>query len=107
VLAEDVDGGAVNGLWWVIANRPRFAPAPTRLCVALRAGDDGRLGELTGALAQAGMVLASAWPRPTGAALVEGDYLLRFRGAAALETAQAAIARCPGARLAGALAGEG
>jgi len=100
-FARDIDGGSV-GNYWAVTREKIFDDAPTRLVVAGRFGDDGRLSALIVALAGAGYTLATVCTMPTGEALFEYDYVLRLRGAGTLQAVQAALAPYPSARLAGA-----
>lgn len=100
-LARDIDGGSVAN-YWVLAPRPYFSETPTRVLVAGRFGADGALTDVVTGLAQAGYRLHTVSTRPSGRALYEYDYVLRFVGAGRLAAVQAALARVPGARLAGA-----
>jgi prephenate dehydratase len=100
-FAKDIDGGSI-GNYWAVSRDRIFDDAPTRLVVAGRFGDDGKLTALIGALAGAGYTLATVFPMATGKALFEYDYVLRFRGAGTLKAVNAAIDPFPSARLVGA-----
>lgn len=100
-FARDIDGNSVGNYWAVSRDRV-FSDRPTRLVVAGRFGDDGKLSGLIGALAAAGYTVATISSMATGRALFEYDYVLRFRGTGTLAAVEAAIAPYTTARLAGA-----
>ena len=100
-MVREIDGGAVVN-YWAVSREPRFSQVPDRLAIAWRCGDGSPMATLIGAIAQTGFVLQAIYPRATGAALYEYDYLFRFRGSAALDDVCAALAPYRGARLAGA-----
>ena len=81
---------------------PMFSDHPTRVVVAGRFSDDGRLGDLICGLVAAGYRLETVIPLGSGERLFEYDAVLRFRGAGALAAARSAVEAIPGARLAGA-----
>jgi hypothetical protein len=60
------------------------------------------MSKLIGALLGAGYRLAAVYPRPSGRALDEYDYVLRFKGTGSLDAVRAALTRFHSARLAGA-----
>ena len=41
LLVDEVDGGAVNGAWWVVSTHRRFDANPTVLFMTGRFSDDG------------------------------------------------------------------
>lgn len=100
-LARDIDQGSV-GNYWAISREPIFKEAPARVIVAARMGGDGRLTALIGALDRAGYRLQTVHSRPSGQALFEHDYVLRFGGHGRLEAVQRALAAFESARLVGA-----
>lgn len=104
-LAKDIDGGSV-GNYWAMAREPHYSEAPRRLVVTGRFGDigpaSGQLSGLVCALAGLGYVVQTISALPSGAALFEYDYVLRFRGAGALADVLAALKPFGSARLAGA-----
>ena len=53
-------------------------------------------------LGRDGFDLHAVFPRATGTALYEYDYMFRFRGTGRLDAVQSALSRFPSARLAGA-----
>lgn len=102
VLADDVDGGAVNGIWWVVSRHRRFDTNPKVLFVTGRFGDDGQLGRLASEVTMAGYSLCGATAYPSDA-LLEFDYLLRFRGTGRIDQIEQSLAGFPAVRLAGAI----
>jgi prephenate dehydratase len=101
MLATDIDGGSVAN-YWALSSRPLFSLSPTRVLVAGRFGADGTLTDVVLGLAQAGYRLHTVSTSPSHQQLYEYDYVLRFVGAGSLAAVQAALARTPAARLAGA-----
>jgi prephenate dehydratase len=104
ILAENIDGGTLNGSWWVISRLPLFEPQPTILFVAGRFSDDCQLGRLVTSVGARGFEISGVTSYASGGRLMEFDYLLRFRGAGELASVQAALANFRGTRLAGAIA---
>lgn len=102
-LERDVDGGSV-GSYWAVSPKAVFSERPSRVVVAGRFHDDGALTDVICGLAQAGFRLETVFDRASGTRLFEYDYVLRFGGAGRLDAVRAAVARVPGARLAGAYA---
>ncbi|HEY7066330.1 MAG TPA: prephenate dehydratase domain-containing protein [Chloroflexota bacterium] len=101
VLAADIDGGSVAN-YWALSAHPYFSETPTRVLVTGRFGADGALTDVVLGLAQAGYRLHTVSTSPSKQQLYEYDYVLRFVGAGSLAAVQAALARVPAARLAGA-----
>jgi prephenate dehydratase len=100
-LAKKIDAGsAVN--YWALSLQQLFPDAPTRLLVTGRFGDDEQLSGLISALAEVGYLIRTVCPRPSGRALNECDYMLRFAGIGSLVAVRAAVAGFRSARLAGA-----
>jgi chorismate mutase / prephenate dehydratase len=100
-LAENIaDGSAVN--YWAVSRKPLFSERPTRLAIVGRLGDKPPLADLVCKLLAIGFVLQAAFPRATGAAIFEYDYLLRFSGEGPLSTVNSELVSFPGFRLAGA-----
>ena len=104
VLAENVDGGAINGSWWVVSRYASFEPEPTILFVAGRFTDDCKLGRVVSAVGDQGYALTNVAPYASEGGLLEFDCLLRFRGAGRLKSVQEALADFDEVRLAGAIA---
>jgi prephenate dehydratase len=98
---KDVDGGSV-GSYWAVSPTPLFNENPTRVVVAGRFDDDGRLGDVIGNVIAAGFRLESVIPLASSERLFEYDVVVRFRGAGALRAVRSAVEAVPGARLAGA-----
>jgi len=98
---KDVDGGSV-GSYWALSPWPLFSERPTRLVIAGRFRDDGRVGDIVCNLAAAGFRLETIVPLASGERIFEYDAVLRFRGAGPLAAARSAVEMAPGARLAGA-----
>ena len=95
------------GNYWAISRDPCYSESPTRLVVAGRfidAGEQqGKLSGLICALSACGYVIQTICSQPSGTALFEYDYLIRFRGTGKLADVQAALAPYKSARLVGAL----
>jgi prephenate dehydratase len=100
-LVKDVDGGSI-GSYWAISPTPLFSPQPTRVIVAGRFHDDGRLTSVISAVDGAGFTLETIFTAPSGSRLFEYDYVMRFRGTGTLSNVKAAVSSVAGARLAGA-----
>jgi prephenate dehydratase len=100
-LVREIDDGSVVN-YWAVSLRPVFSPTPTRLVVAGRFGDESGMSGLVLALAHKGYTLQAVYPRATGTALFEYDYVLRFRGTGSLQDVRALLAPMRSARLAGA-----
>ena len=98
---KDVDGGSV-GSYWAISPFALFHENPTRVIVAGRFRDDGRMGDVISGVAAAGFRLETIVPLPTGERIFEYDAVLRFHGAGPLAAARSAAESIPGVRLAGA-----
>jgi len=98
---KDVDGGSF-GSYWAISPHAIFSDNPTRVVVAGRFDDDGRLGDLVGNVIAAGFRLETIIPLSSGERLFEYDAVVRFRGAGTLAAVRSAVEAIPGARLAGA-----
>lgn len=103
VLAREVDGGSVNGVWWAVSSRPHLDPAPSTIYVLVRFSADGEAGRLACALADHGFLLAAAHTKPTRAGLLQFDGLLRFQGTGTLEAVRAAVAPFTSVKLVGSL----
>jgi chorismate mutase / prephenate dehydratase len=100
-LAKEIDdGSAVN--YWALSQQELFPPAPTRLLVTGRFGNNTQLSELIFAFGEAGYFIRTVCPRATGRALYEYDYMLRFCGTGRLDAVRLLLARFRPARLAGA-----
>jgi prephenate dehydratase len=105
-LAREIDdGSALN--YWALSLRPLFPDEPTRLLVTGRFGDDTRLAALVLTLAESGYLIRTVCPRPSGRALHEYDYMLRFGGIGRLDAVRTALARFGSVRLAGAWEARG
>lgn len=98
---KEIDGGSV-GSYWAISPKPLFSEAPTRVVVAGRFSDDGRLTDVVCALAAVGYRLDTVFTSPSGQRLFEYDDVLRFSGAGRLAELRSAVAPIRDARLAGA-----
>jgi hypothetical protein len=100
-LASGIDGGSsVN--YWAVSLQPVFSKTPNRLLVTGRFGNDTQLSSLIQALVPAGFHIRTACPQPSGHAIYEYDYMLRFAGQGALEKVQAILEGFAAVRLAGA-----
>jgi prephenate dehydratase len=100
-LAQKIDGGsAVN--YWAISPRALFSDHPNRLLLTGRFANDARLSSLIQSLVRIGFHIRTACPQPSGQAIYEYDYMLRFVGGAALETVKGALSGFEAVRLAGA-----
>jgi prephenate dehydratase len=100
-LHKDVDGGSV-GSYWAVTPKPIFSETPSRVVVAGRFHDDGRLTDVICGLAGVGFRLETVFDSASGQRLFEYDYVLRFGGSGQLAAVKAAVAAVTGARLAGA-----
>lgn len=100
-MVRNIDDGSVVN-YWAVSKEPRFSEAPTRLAVAARFGDRSGMSELVCGIAKLGFDLQAVFPRASGEALYEYDYLFRFRGAGPLDPVRGVLARFASARLAGA-----
>lgn len=103
VVANNVDGGAVNGNWWALSSKPVFAQDPDCIFVAGRLSGDGGLGRLVAAVSATGYTLANVFTAATGRKLLEFDYVLGFHGTGTLAEVESQLAAAPPARLAGAI----
>jgi hypothetical protein len=100
-LAREIDGGsAVN--YWAVSLEPLFDPTPDRLAVTGRFRGESQMSSMICKLRDFGFNLHAIFPRATGAALYEYDYLFRFWGSGGLDAVQSALCHFPSARLAGA-----
>ena len=89
-LASSIDGGsAVN--YWAVSPRPRFSNRPNRLLLTGRFGNDARLSSIIQLLADIGFYIRTACPQPSGQAIYEYDYMLRFVGNGAFESVERAL----------------
>ena len=100
-LAREIDGGSVVN-YWAVSLEPLFDPAPDRLAITGRFRGEVDMGRIVGELRDSGFDLHAVFPRATGIALYEYDYLFRFWGSGRLDAVQSALHRFPSARLAGA-----
>jgi len=100
-LVKEIDDGSVVN-YWAVSREPRFSRTPDRLVVAWRCGEGSPMTGFIGAIAETGFVLQAIYPRATGTALFEYDYLFRFCGSGRLDDVRAALKPYHGARLAGA-----
>jgi prephenate dehydratase len=100
-LQRDVDGGSV-GSYWVVTPKPILNDAPTRVVVAGRFDDGGRLSDVICGLAGVGFHLETVFNVASGKRLFEYDFVLRFGGSGSLAAVKSAVEAVPGARLAGA-----
>jgi prephenate dehydratase len=94
------DGSAVN--YWAVSLKPLFDPMPDRLAVAARFRGEPEMSRMVCGLRDNGFDLHAIFPRATGVALYEYDYVFRFRGGGSLDTVQSVLSRFPAVRLAGA-----
>jgi prephenate dehydratase len=100
-MAGDIDDGSVVN-YWAVSPAPLFDPTPDRLAVAGRFRGEPEMGRIVCGLRERGFDLHAIFPRATGAALYEYDYLFRFRGEGSLDAVQSVLCRFPSVRLAGA-----
>lgn len=98
---KDVDGGSI-GSYWALSPWPIFQESPTRVLVAGRFDDDGRLGDVICRVAATGFHLETIVPLATGERIFEYDAVLRFHGSGSLTAVRSSIEAVRGARLAGA-----
>jgi chorismate mutase/prephenate dehydratase len=100
-LAEDIDDGAVCR-WWAVSATPSFSETADTAVLAGRIGPDGTLGALAAAMTANGFAIATAAAFPVDRGVGVYDYLLGFTGDGRTADLQAALARFPDLRLAGA-----
>jgi len=100
-MVKEIDDGSVVN-YWAVSLAPRFSESPDRVVVAARFREKSGMSDLISTMASTGFALQAVYPRSSGAALYEYDYVFRFRGAGSLESVRAVLARCSAARLAGA-----
>jgi prephenate dehydratase len=100
MVAEIDDGSVVN--YWAVSLSPLFDPAPDRLVVTGCFRGEPEMTEVVCGLRDGGFNLHAIFPRATGAALYEYDYVFRFWGNGSLEPVQSLLLRFPSMRLAGA-----
>jgi hypothetical protein len=79
-----------------------FDPTPDRLAVTGRFRGEADMGRIVCELRDNGFDLQAVFPRATGAALYEYDYVFRFWGGGRLDAVQSVLSGFPSARLAGA-----
>ena len=100
-LARDIDDGSVVSYWAVSLQR-LFDATPDRLTVTGRLRGEPEMSHMICALHDSGFDLQAVFPRPSGTALYEYDYLFRFWGSDSLDAVLSALSRFPVVRLAGA-----
>jgi prephenate dehydratase len=100
-LASRIDGGAAVN-YWAVSLLTVFDERPDRLLIVGRFGDDTRLSRLIEGLMSAGFAIRTACPKPSGRALYEYDYMLRFAGNGSLSAVRDVLAKFSDLRLAGA-----
>jgi prephenate dehydratase len=100
-VVPQIDNGSVVN-YWAVSLSPLFDPAPDRVVVTGRFRGEPPMSELVCGLRESGFNLHAVYPRATGAALYEYDYVFRFWGSGRLDQVQSLLARCPAVRLAGA-----
>jgi prephenate dehydratase len=105
-LASDIDDGSVVN-YWAVSLEPLFDPTPDRLAVAGRFHGEPEMSRMVCALRDGGFDLHAIFPRASGTALYEYDYVFRFWGAGTLHAVQSVLARFPSVRLAGAWRSSG
>jgi hypothetical protein len=94
------DGTVVN--YWAVSLSPLFVSVPDRIVVTGRFRGEREMSELVCGLRECGFNLHAVFPRATGAALYEYDYVFRFWGKGSLDSVERLLSRFPCARLAGA-----
>lgn len=100
-IARDIDDGSMVN-YWAVSLKPLFDPKPERLAIAARFRGEGEMSRMVCALRDNGFDLHAVFPRASGAALYEYDYVFRFWGGGTLNRVQSVLSRCPSVRLAGA-----
>jgi hypothetical protein len=98
------DGTVVN--YWAVSLSPLFVSAPDRVVVTGRFRGEREMSDLVCGLRDCGFNLHAVFPRATGAALYEYDYVFRFWGQGRLDAVEGLLSRFPRARLAGAWRGH-
>jgi len=105
-MSRDIDDGSVVN-YWAVSLEPLFDPMPDRLAVAGRFRGEPEMSGLVCGLRDTGFDLHAIFPRATGAALHEYDYVFRFRGGGRLDTVQSVLSGFASVRLAGAWRSSG
>jgi prephenate dehydratase len=100
IVTEIDDGSVVN--YWAVSLSPLFDPTPDRVVVVGRCHGQPEMSQLVCGLHERGFDLQAIFPRASGAALYEYDYVFRFWGAGALESVEGLLSRLPSMRLGGA-----
>lgn len=100
-LSRDIDEGSVVN-YWAVSLEPMFDPTPDRLAIVGRFRGESEMGRIICELRDIGFNLHAIFPRATGAALYEYDYMFRFWGSGRLVAVQSVQSRFPSVRLAGA-----
>jgi prephenate dehydratase len=105
-MSRDIDDGSVVN-YWAVSLEPLFDSTPDRLAVAGRFRGEPEMGGMICELRDNGFDLHAIFPRATGAALYEYDYVFRFRGGGSLDAVQSVLSGFPSVRLAGAWRSSG
>jgi chorismate mutase / prephenate dehydratase len=105
-IARDIDdGSAVN--YWAVSLEPLFDPMPDRLAIAGRFRGESEMSRMICVCRDSGFDLHAIFPRASGSALYEYDYVFRFWGGGTLDGVQSVLSCCPSVRLAGAWRSRG
>jgi hypothetical protein len=100
-MAQGIDEGSfVN--YWAVSLSPLFDRMPDRLAVTGRFRGEPEMTRMICALRDSGFDLQADYPRASGAALYDYDYVFRFWGSGSLDTVRSALSCFPAVRLAGA-----
>jgi len=100
-MAHDIDEGSVVN-YWAVSLQPLFDRQPDRLVVSGRLGGEPEMSRMICGLRDNGFDLHAVYPRASGLALYEYDYVFRFWGGGSLEAVQLFLSRFQALRLAGA-----
>jgi prephenate dehydratase len=99
-MAHEIDEGSVVN-YWAVSLLPLFDQRPDRLVITGRFRGEPEMSRLVCELLDNGFDLHAMFPRASGAALYEYDYVFRFWGAGSLDSIQSLLSRVPSVRLVG------
>jgi prephenate dehydratase len=100
-MAQGIDEGSIVN-YWAVSLSPLFDRMPDRLAVAARFRGEPEVSQMISRLRENGFDLQAIYPRASGAALYEYDYVFRFWGSGSLDAILSLLSRFPSVRLAGA-----
>jgi len=100
-MAKGIDEGSfVN--YWAVSLSPLFDPTPDRLAATGRFRGEPEMTWMICALRDCGFDLQAVYPRASGAALYDYNYVFRFWGSNSLDAIRSVLSSFPSVRLAGA-----